>query len=203
MPPGKWLIAGAIGAVLIALGAAALARELVSSSSDADSPKKRPPKARAFVRFTDRQAGFSISYPSRWRRLTPGDNQVRLLVAGGGASGLVRTAPLGVRVRPENLKAAKKITDNLVKTAGRVRPLRRAQQVRLGGLPGYLYIYSFRDRGTGERGAHAHYFLFRDETMLTVVFQALPARTFTGLAPLFQRIANSFRTEPVAAPGRP
>lgn len=199
MPPGKWLIAGAIGAVVIALGAAALARELVASSSpDSASPKKRPPKARAFVRYADRQAGFSISYPSRWRRLQSGDNQVRLLVAGGGASVLVRTAPLGVRVRPENLKRAKKITDNLVKVAGGVKPLRRPQQVRMGGLPGYLYIYSFRDRGTGERGAHAHYFLFRDETMLTLVFQALPAKSFAGLAPLFQRIANSFR----AAPGQ-
>ena len=185
-----------MAAILVAAGAAALARELVSSAEPSKPPAK---KSRAFVRFSDPQTGFSIAYPSRWRRLPSVDGQVRLLVAGGGASVLVRRASLGLRVRPETLKSAKKLTDNLVKAAENVKPVQRPQQVRLSGLPGYLYIYTFRDRATRKRGAHAHYFLFRDETMFTLVFQALPANSFAGLAPLFQRIANSFRSQPQTA----
>ena len=154
------------------------------------------------MRFSDPQTGFSITHPSRWRRLSPADGQVRLLVAGGGgASLLVRRSSLGLRVRPETLRSAKKLTDNLVKEAGNVQQVRRPQQVRLSGLPGYLYVYTFRDRGTRQRGAHAHYFLFRNENMFSIVFQALPARNFAGVAPLFQRIANSFRAEPPVATG--
>ena len=70
----------------------------------------------------------------------------------------------------------------------------------MGGLPGYLYLHPFRDLASGQRGAHAHYFLFRDQTMFTLVFQALPSTSFAGLAPLFDRIANTFRAQ-AAGPG--
>lgn len=197
MPRKTWLAAAAVAAVVIALAAAAIARELVSSS-DPSKPEKA--KSGGFVRFSDAEAGFSISYPRSWRRLPSGDSQVRLIVAaGGGASLLVRTAPLGLRVRPETLSSAKKVTDRLVRSVRNVKLLRRAQQISLGGLPGYLYLYTFRDLGTKQRGAHAHYFLFRGEMMFTLVFQALPSTTFGGLAPLFDRIGNTFRVQGAAS----
>lgn len=196
MPRKGVLAAAAVGAVLIAAGAAAIGSALVSSP---DTEKPKPTKSRAFVTFRDPQTGFSIEHPRGWRRLPSPDDQVRLLVASGGASLLVRTAPLGLRVRPENLKAAKKLSDRLVRAVKNVKLLRRPQQVQAGGLPGYLYLYTFRDRPTGERGAHAHYFLFRGETMFTLVFQALPSTAFGGVAPLFDRIANTFQAQP--APG--
>ncbi len=183
---------------MVAAGAAAIGSELVDSP---ESKKPRTSKSRGFVTFRDPQTGFSIAYPRRWRRLPAPDIQVRLIVAGGGASLLVRAAPLGPRDRPKNLRAAKKLSDRLVKSVKGVKLLRRAQQVQSGGLAGYLYLYTFRDRPTGERGAHAHYFLFRGDTLFTLVFQALPSTTFAGVAPLFDRIANTFKAQP--APGQP
>lgn len=188
------LAAAAVAAVVFAVGAAALGRELIS----ADEPEKEKTDgpARGLVRFEDPEARFSISYPRNWRRLPSGDAQVRLIVARGGASLLVRTAPLGLRVRPENLRSAKKLTDRLVRSVRNVKLLRPGRQVQQGGLVGYLYLYTFRDRTSGARGAHAHYFLFRGEQMFTLVFQALPSTAFAGLAPLFDRIAGSFRAAP-------
>ena len=198
MPPRRLLAAGAVAAVLVAVAAAAIGSALVSSP---DSSKPTPRKSRGLVPFTDPETGFTISHPRSWRRLPSADNQVRLIVAGGGASLLVRTAPLGLRVRPETLRSAKKLTDGLVRSVKKVKLLRRAKQVSLGGLPGYLYLYTFRDRSSGERGAHAHYFLFRGQTMFTLVFQTVPSTAFGGLAPLFDRIANTFRAGP-AGPGQ-
>ena len=142
------------------------------------------------------EAGFSISYPRSWRQLPPADNQVRLIAARGRASLLVRVAPVGVTVRPETLPNAKKLTDRLVKTVKNVQLLRKAQQVQQGGLVGYLYLYTFRDRTTRQRGAHAHYFLFQGDRMFTLVFQTVPSTTFTRVAPLFDRIANTFSAQP-------
>lgn len=193
MPRKGVLAAAAVVAVVFAVGAAAIGREVISS----DEPEKpKTNRARGLVGFDDPEAGFSISYPRNWRRLPAGDAQVRLIAARGGASLLVRTAPLGLRVRPENLRSAKKLTDRLVRSVRNVKLLRKAQQVQQGGLVGYLYLYTFTDRASRTRGAHAHYFLFRGEQLFTLVFQALPSTTFAGLAPLFDRIANTFRATP-------
>ena len=198
MPRKGVLAAAAVAAVVIAAAAAFIGSNLISSS-DPDKPANR--KSSGFVRFRDPETGFAISHPRRWRRLPSGDSLVRLIVAGGGGSLLVRTSPLGQRERPATLTSAKKLTDRWVRSVKSVKLLRPAKQVELGGLPGYLYLYTFRDRGTRERGAHAHYFLFRGGTVFTLVFQALPSTTFTGLAPLFDRIASTFRAEQ-ARPGQ-
>ncbi len=144
--------------------------------------------------------GFSISYPAGWRRVTSADPQVRLLVEGDGSSILVRMADLGMAIGPEDLDAAKKITDGLVRAAGQVEPLSPPRQVTLGGLPGYLYLYTFQDPATGQRGGHAHYFLFRGQTMITIVFQTVPAKRFAALAPMFDRIGETLRAVPQSAP---
>lgn len=195
MPRNRWLALAGVAAVLVAIGAAALGRELVNS----DSSPKPASKSRAFVKFRDPQAGLSLSYPRRWRKLPSADGQVKLLVAGGGASLLVRIAELGVRVKPDSLASARKLTNRLVKATKNAKLLRPAQRVELGGLPGYLYLYTFKDLGSGQRGAHAHYFLFRGSNMITLVFQALPSTAFSGLVPLFDRIARTFRGTPSAA----
>lgn len=197
MPRKRVLAAAAVAALLVGVAAAAIGKELISSPGTSKESSKG--ESRGFVEFDDSRAGFSISHPRSWRRLPSADGQVRLIVAGGGASLLVRTSSLGLRVRPETLSSAKKLTDRLVRSVKNVKLLRRAKQVQVGGLPGYLYLYTFRDVGSGQRGAHAHYFLFRGETMFTLVFQALPSTSFGGFAPLFDRIANTFQAQPAAS----
>lgn len=191
-------MAAGIAAVLIAGAAALVGSELISSSGPSKSSKER--KSGGFVRFRDAEAGFSIAHPRNWRRLPSADAQVRLIVAGGRASLLVRAAPLGIRVRPANIERAKRLTDRLVRAVDAVKLLRRAKRVDVAGLPGYLYLYTFKDKGTRETGAHAHYFLFRGEVMYTLIFQALPSTAFAGFAPLFDRISNTFRVLDLARP---
>ncbi len=111
----------------------------------------------------------------------------------GDASFLVRVVPLPLEVNRANLGAAKRITDRVVTSGRRVRLLAPPQRSDLGGLPGFFYLYTFEDADSGRRGAHSHYFLFRGDTMITLVFQALPADRLSLFAPLFDRIASTFR----------
>jgi len=183
--------------ILVGVAAMVIARELVSPAP----PPPDPPAARApsdFVRFRDEAGAFSISHPAGWARVASPDPEVRLLVQGDGSSMLVRMGNLGIEVGPESLGAARKLTDKLVRTAGGTKLLRPPKQVTLGGLPGYLYLYTFADAASGQRGAHAHYFLFRGETLITIVFQTVPAERLNALAPLFDRIGETLRATPAA-----
>lgn len=136
---------------------------------------------------------FTIGYPSSWRRDQSADPQVVLLATGpSGASLLVRESQLSAPVTSANLAAAKKLADGVVRSGTGVSMLRAPQAVTLGGLPGYLYLYTFEDPNTGERGAHAHYFLFMGRTMITLVFQAVPAASILSLDTAFDRIAATF-----------
>lgn len=153
------------------------------------------------VAFTDPSGLIAGAYPAGWRRLPSGDPQIVLLVAGaGGASLLVRETPLSAAVGPQNLAAGKRLATQIVRSGDDEIPIRPPQEVTLGGLPGYLYLYSFWNQGSGQRGAHAHYFLFDGRVMVTLVFQALPATRIVALAPLFDRIAATFRALPAGRP---
>ncbi|MBV8527253.1 MAG: hypothetical protein JOZ75_02955, partial [Candidatus Dormibacteraeota bacterium] len=46
-------------------------------------------------------------------------------------------------------------------------------------------------------GAHVHVFLFQGNRLHTIVFQALPRSHFDHLAPIFQKMLNSYRALPV------
>ncbi len=183
--------------MLLGLGAWLIGQKLVSSSPSRRTAKSSATAQSGFVRFQDPGGTFAGSYPSSWQRLQASDPQIVLLTASAdGASLLVRKTPIGGQVSAANLSAARRITDRVVKSGKNVTFLRQPQQVTLGGLPGYLYLYTFDDSSSGGRGAHAHYFLFQGTTMITLVFQALPANRILSLAPLFDRIASSFRALP-------
>lgn len=192
----RWIPAGVAAAVLVGVAAMLIGRELISPA-----PPPRPHRparaANGLVRFRDPAAGISISRPAGWRLVASPDPDVRLLAEGDdGSSMLVRMGDIGIEVGPGSLKAARRLTDKLVRAAGHVKLLRSPKRVSLGGLPGYLYLYTFRDAATGQRAAHAHYFLFRGQTLFTIVFQTVPAQRLTPLAPLFDRIGETLRATP-------
>lgn len=204
------LLAGAGVVILVALAAMVVGRQLISSSASTPPkpaappprPATAPPKAPVpdgFMRFDDPMRGLSISLPATWHRIPSADAEISLLATGDGASMLMRTAPLGIDIGPDDVGPARKITDNLLKAAGKVSIVSGPKRVSVGGLPGYLYLYTYRN-AAGQRGGHAHYFLFRsNQTMLIIVFEVAPADRFAALGPLFDTIARTLRTADAAS----
>lgn len=187
----RWLVPIVAVVVVLAVGGAWAIGQLGSSHA----PKRSSSAAPAYTGFRDPAGAFAGSYPASWQRLTSSDPQDVLLAAGPqGGSYLVRKTPISAPVTSANLAAAKKLTESVVHSGKDVKLLRQPQAITLGGLPGYLYLYTFRDAATGQVGAHAHYFLFQGKTMITLVFQSLPSNHFVSLAPVFDRIANTFHT---------
>lgn len=164
------------------------------SASPSASPSPSPTAPEGFVVYEDAEAGFSLAYPKTWNRLESADPQIRLIATPNQRDSLlVRVFQPGFAVTADNLHQARTLTDSLVDAGRGVKILAEPEQITLGGLPGYFYFYTFKDSETGKKGVHSHYFLFDGETMVTIVFQALPAPRFPRLAPVFDEIANSFR----------
>lgn len=152
------------------------------------------------VEFRGEQAGFTLRYPRAWTRPTSPDPEVALVAAehdaarNQGGSILVRATPLPTAIGKAQLAEVRRATDEIVGGAPDVEIKAQPAETDVGGMPGWYYLYTFRDPVSGQRGVHSHYFLFRGQTMLSVVFQALPQEDFARLAPLFDRVANSLRT---------
>lgn len=162
-----------------------------ASAPDAAAPPATLP---GLVEFRS-PAGFALSYPSSWNRLTAADPQVPLVVTQGPHSFLVRVVELPTPVRPQDLAAAKELTDKLVTADQSVKLQAEPKAVSVSGLPGYFYFYTFTDRDSGLTGAHSHFFLFKGATMVVLVFQSLPADTFQAGADTFDQITTSFRAQ--------
>ncbi len=214
MPSFTWRKAGLAGIVVLAagaIGAGLLAgRQVVDSPKAVASTQTRNGAAAAapvgdLVEFRHEQAGFALSYPKAWvRPPAVADAQVAFLAAENdpaanrGGSILVRVTPLEAAVAQEQLGEARKATDAIVASGNEVKLEAQPAEITQGGLPGLYYLYTFQDPVSGQRGAHSHYFLFRGQTMISVVFQALPVEDFARLAPVLDRVAESFR---VLGPG--
>lgn len=191
------------------VAAGAIAVGLVAGNRSVDPPKKTastvpstaPANGGKLVEFRDDAHGFAISYPEGWMKLESSDGEVALVVSehevaeGRGGSILARVVDTGVVIGPDALAEAKKFTDQVVSAGQGVELKAEPAQITQGGLPGWLYFYTFTDSATGAKGAHTHYFLFKDKLMISLVFQGLPEDEFVRLAKakLFDRVANSFR----------
>lgn len=193
------IIAGVLvlGAGLGALGFGAAQRLLGPDEpppAPAASPSPAPRLPPGFIEFRYPPAGFALGYPANWRPLQSSDPQVVLVAARNPQeSFLVRVVELDSPVGPQELPAAKPLTDQIVKSNPSVQLLAEPAQIELAGLPGYFYFYSFADPGSGQRGAHSHFFVFKERKMITLVFQALPVEQFQQVAPTFDQIVSSFR----------
>lgn len=186
-------VAIAAGALVlgIALGSAVLdAPE--RDAAPAAKPRDRGDTPAGWVRHRDDLTGVSLAYPPSWSALPAREEGVRLIASDGrGGSLLVRTADAGQDVAPGDVESVKRYTDQAVMANRSVRLITEPRQVKLGGLPGWVYVYTF-DAGR-RRGTHSHYIVFRGRRMFALVLQALPKSRFETLAPVFDRIAGSFR----------
>lgn len=159
-----------------------------------------------FTTFSDTTVGFSIAYPSSWAREGSRDTGVPLLAKSrdGAQALLVRVTPrLGLSVPKVTLKglpALRPLTDRLVHADPRARLLLRPAEVQVGGLPGWVYIYDQVGGAPSSRVAHIQYFLFSGTTLITLVFQAARADRLVADAPVFGRIAKTFKRMPPASP---
>ncbi len=164
-----------------------------AGSTDKTSNTSAKALPAGFSQFRSDQAGFELAYPSTWTKLTPKDPQILLLIAQGTQdSVLVRASELQEAVGPQQMAAARQVTDKLVMSNKTVQMITEPKQIELGGLPGFFYFYSFKDTTSGQEGAHSHFFLFNGKTMISMVFQTLPRERFASTAPTFDKIAASF-----------
>jgi hypothetical protein len=169
----------------------AQAATTANTTNQADASTKARPAG--FSEFRNEQAGFELAYPSAWTKLSPKDPQVLLLLSQGTQdSFLVRASELQEPVGPQQLPAARQMTDKIVTSNKSVQLVTDPKQIELGGFPGFFYFYSFKDPTTGQEGAHSHFFLFNGKTMISMVFQALPKEHFSESAKIFDQIAGSF-----------
>ncbi|HKY77497.1 MAG TPA: hypothetical protein VJS45_15220 [Acidimicrobiia bacterium] len=197
---GIGVVAGAVAVSLaFLLGRSVVdAPEESSAGATTSSSTASTGNTAGLVEFRDEKAGWAISYPKAWNRLEPKDTDVALVVSekpaeqNTGGSILARDLTLAGPVNDGNLAAAKEVTDGIVTGEG-IQHITEPTVVRQAGLPGYFYFYSFKDPASGQEGVHSHYFLFKESTMISFVFQALPKGEFQRLANLYDEVIASFK----------
>lgn len=203
---GKKKLVAVIAAVLVAGGlavpAAIFGPQLLGYSEPSQDAGANPPAAGPdagtqpgpVTEFRSDQAGISLSYPANWVQLKTKDPQILLLASDGPENSfLVRSVDLPKPIGQPQLGAAKQLTDQIVAGNKTAKLLTEPKQIELAGLPGFWYLYSFKDDTSGQIGAHSHFFLFKGNKMITFVFQTLPAEKFQQSASTFDQITSSFR----------
>ena len=185
-------------ALLTALSVAVVALAVVAVALSARTSKPTPAAAPdntpvPTTAFHDDKTGFDVSYPRSWKKIDVPVADYRLAVDGGSnVAFTIRVVPIETPATAANLENFKAVTDGLVGSNSSVKILKQ-QAVTLNGMLGYYYFYTFTDGGV--TAVHAHYFLFSGYKMNVIVFQALPD-DFTRMAPTFDQISESFRSDP-------
>jgi hypothetical protein len=182
---------------VLVVAVAGIAFAIGSGSSDpppAPAPDDTPVPVTV---HRDTETGFTVEYPRSWRRVDVPVAEYRLAVDGGNnVAFTIRVVPIQTPATAANLENFKAVTDGLVGSNSTVNILKQ-QAVSLNGMLGYYYFYTFTDGAV--QAVHAHYFLFSGHKMNVLVFQSLPD-DFARLAPTFDRIAESFRSDPDVPP---
>lgn len=188
----NWLVAGVVGvlalfAILALVVGGVVGRSIVPTPDEPSRP--------ATQRFADTLTDVAVSYPTTWVRRSSRDQAVRILAASpdGAAAVSVSVRKSGVEepITQQTLPVVRPLTDDLLKADTRITALTDPVAVTVGGLPGYRYRYTYRTADKTE-GAHVHYFLFKDERLVQLVLQAVPATQLPELQPTFDQIADTF-----------
>ena len=169
------------------LGAFLLGRETDDESEPGATGTTAPAVTTpaGFVTVADDEGGFTIKHPKEWKSIRPPAGDERLLLSAGGQNYLRLRV---VAIEP-GIDVKSSIEQGLTSEGVKVV---KQQEITVNGIPGLYYLYTFSDPSTEKEGVHAHYFLVRGQKMYTMVFQALPTEEFTRLAPVFDKVAESF-----------
>ena len=207
----RWAIVtlSALTAVVVGLVVYAV---LGSGSSDGGGPSVHilPPAnpsttvaAEQLATFTDAETGFSLKYPKSWQPVGSPVRDLRLALDAGGGAGLsVRVVRTEQPTTPDNIANLEAFTQAAVNLNPSAKIVTK-EQTTVNGMPAFYYLYTFRDDETGQEGVHAHYFAFQGRKMNVLVFQVLaadPQAEFERLAPTFDQVTASFRSDPDVAP---
>ena len=189
----KGMVAAAgVAAILALVIGAAVGRSIIPSGGDDRTKTLTTPPP---TLFRSAQVGITMTYPATWTRLQSRDPQVLLVAALSPSTSLsLRASKSQLKsVTAQTLPVVKEFTDDLVAADRRATLVTAPEPIEVGGLPGYRYRYTYPTKD-GSTGAHVHYFLFKHDLLLQLVFQALPARALTQLEPAFDRIAGSLKS---------
>lgn len=151
-----------------------------------------------FVEFRDEEAGFRIKHPESWELRSPEDPQVRFLVTPNNQdSVMIRVSPINLdeveeEVTEEDVRALHGFTEEIVRGDDNVEVLLGPEVVQIADTVGTYYLYTFESDAGGQRGVHAHYFIFEQDRMVTLIFQTIPPQKFSELADVFDVVAQSF-----------
>jgi len=182
---------------VVVIGVAAMVFTAGNRSSDDRPPPADPDTPIPMTTFHDPETGISVEYPRSWKRVQVPVADYRLAVDGGNnVAFTIRVVPIQTPATAANLQNFKAVTDGLVASNSTVTVLKE-QAISLNGMLGYYYFYTFTDGAV--QAVHAHYFLFSGNKMNVLVFQTLPD-DFEPMAATFDKIAESFRSDPNVPP---
>lgn len=153
-----------------------------------------------YVSFHSARDGFTISYPRTWKRVTPTDPSVPLLVSAGGQDAMsIRVIQLQSAVNTTNISSLKSVTDSILSASPDKLSVLTSKAVSVNGIGGYFYVYTFSvdpTNPTGPTVVHAHYFLFQGRKLIILVFQAEPSSDFLHLAATFDKVLSTLTSNP-------
>jgi len=176
----------AVAAILALIVGAAVGRSIIPS----DAKRKAATATPTTTRFFDPTSGISLRYPAVWARLRSRDPQVPLVAALSPATSLsLRVSKSQLTdVTPQTLPVVRGFTDDLVRADQRTKQLTQPKDLTIAGLPAVRYRYTY-PTPDGNAGAHVHYFIFKHDLMIQLVFQQTPAGDLPKFEPTFNRIA--------------
>ena len=136
------------------------------------------------ISHEDRDLGVKFDYPDGWRLVDDSPTEVLILEAGHADDlVLIRKTGLHAEVNATNIADFRTVTDGILGDPKANLDLLDTGRVRIGGLPGVVYLYTFPFKSG--RGMQAQYFAFQGRDLYTLVFQ-------TGRAERFAQLAHSF-----------
>lgn len=163
------------------------------------------------VPIEDRDDGFAIDLPGNWIFLEQeqADPQIRMVVGDKATQNnlRLRVSPLPQPVvvnddTPDNVVSELQAQfDRYIDRGENVRDVIQRQRVKINGVHGWWYLYTFNNAGGEEEGVHSHFFMLGGEKLYTLVFQVLPATAYEKYAATFDQIIATFEIlDPSASP---